>query len=132
VIDRSVIDSILTYGKIQYPKEGILLLRGKTSRNEIHVTEVVVPPLAVHGHGFSGFPFYMLPIDMSQLGTAHSHPSGVLRPSIGDLNHTYGILLVITAYPFDSEEQVAVYDREGNAVRYEIINEDSAAQERQD
>ncbi len=124
VIDRSVIDSILTYAKIQYPREGILVFRGSMDRNEIHINEVVVPPQAVHGHGFSGFPLHMLPMDFSLMGTAHSHPSGVLRPSVAGLNHFYGRILVITAYPYDSEKQIAVYDREGNAIKYEIVNEE--------
>jgi proteasome lid subunit RPN8/RPN11 len=122
LIDRSVIDSILTYAKIQYPREGILLLRGKVDKNEILVDEVVIPPLAVHGHGYSQFPLHMLPMDLSVMGTAHSHPSGVLRPSVGDLNHFYSRILIITAYPYDSEQQIAVYDREGNTVKYEIVN----------
>jgi proteasome lid subunit RPN8/RPN11 len=122
LINRSVIDSILTYAKIQYPREGILLLRGTVDKNEIHVNEVVLPPLAIHGHGYSEFPLHMLPMDLSVMGTAHSHPSGVLRPSVGDLNHFYSRILIITAYPYDSEQQIAVYDREGNTVQYEIVN----------
>jgi proteasome lid subunit RPN8/RPN11 len=122
MIDRSVIDSILTYAKIQYPREGILLLRGKVDKNEILVDEVVIPPLAVHGHGYSQFPLHMLPMDLSIMGTAHSHPSGVLRPSVGDLNHFYSRILVIMAYPYESEQQISVYDREGNTVKYEIVN----------
>jgi proteasome lid subunit RPN8/RPN11 len=122
VIDRSVVDSILTFGKIQYPREGILLLRGKMSKDEIHINEVVVPPSAIRGHGFSAFSPYMLPMDLSLMGTAHSHPSGALRPSTGDLNSFYGRILVITAYPFDSEEQLAIFDREGRTVKYGIAN----------
>jgi proteasome lid subunit RPN8/RPN11 len=122
LISRSVIDSILTYAKIQYPKEGILLLRGTMNKKEIHVNEVVVPPLATHGYGFSNFSPYMLPMDMSLIGTAHSHPSGVLHPSTGDLNHFYGRIMVIMAYPYESEEQIAVYDKQGKVVEYRIMN----------
>jgi proteasome lid subunit RPN8/RPN11 len=123
LIRRSVIDSILTYAKIQYPKEGILLLRGRTNRKEIRVDEVVVPPLATHGYGFSDFSPHMLPIDLSMIGTAHSHPSGALRPSIGDLNHFYGRIMVIAAYPYDSEEHIAAYDREGKLVGFLELDE---------
>jgi len=124
VINRSVIDSILTFGKIQYPKEGILILRGTTSKDEIHINEVVVPPSAIRGYGFSAFPPYMLPMDQSLMGTAHSHPSGALRPSTGDLNSFYGRILVITAYPFDSEEYLAVFDKDGRNVKYGIVNDE--------
>jgi len=122
LIIRSVIDSILTYARIQHPREGILLLRGRVDKKEIHIDEVVIPPLAVHGHGFSNFPLQMLPMDLSIMGTAHSHPSGVLRPSVGDLNHFYGRLMIIVGYPYDSEQQIAVCDREGKMVEYDIVN----------
>jgi proteasome lid subunit RPN8/RPN11 len=59
-----------------YPKEVILLLRGKKSKNEIRILKLVVPPLAVHGHGFANIPLHMLPMDFSIVGTVHSHPSG--------------------------------------------------------
>jgi proteasome lid subunit RPN8/RPN11 len=122
VIDRSVIDSILTFAKIQYPREGILLLRGTMNKDEIRINEVVLPPLAVRGHGFSAFPLHMLPMDLSLMGTAHSHPSGALRPSTGDLNSFYGRILVITAYPFESEEHLAVFDRVGRSVKYGVLS----------
>lgn len=122
LINRSVVDSILTYMKIQHPREGILLLRGITEKDKIHAKEVVIPPFAVHGNGFSTFPLHMLPIDMSILGTAHSHPSGVIQPSIGDLNYFYSKIMIIAGYPYDSEDQLAVYDRDGKSLKYEIIN----------
>jgi len=90
-------------------------------KKEIHVNEVVIPPLAIHGHSFSNFSPGMLPIDLSLVGTAHSHPSGVLQPSIGDLNHFYGKIMVITACPYNSEERIAVFNREGKTVQYEIV-----------
>jgi proteasome lid subunit RPN8/RPN11 len=127
LISRSVIDSILTYAKIQYPREGILLLRGTMGKKEIYIDEVVVPPLATHGYGFSNFSPYMLPIDLSLMGTAHSHPSGVLRPSPGDLNHFYGRMMVIAAYPYDSDKQIAVFDKEGKSVGYEIVDKYAAS-----
>lgn len=108
--------------KIQHPREGILLLRGITDKDEIRVKEVVIPPFAVHGNGFSNFPLHALPFDMSIVGTAHSHPSGVLQPSIEDLNHFYSRIMVITGYPYDSEDQIVIYDREGKAAKYEIVN----------
>lgn len=123
LVNRLVVDSILTYAKIQHPREGILLLEGKTGKNEIHVKEVIIPPFAVHGYGFSTFPMYMSPMSSSIVGTAHSHPSGVLQPSIEDLNHFYSRIMVITAYPYDSENQMAIYDRDGKAVEYEIVDE---------
>ena len=123
VVNRSVIRSILDYAKACHPKEGILLLKGSLSKNRITVNEVEIPPLAVHGFGFSNFPLHMLPLDFSVVGTAHSHPSGVLRPSITDLNKFYGRIMIIVAYPYRSEENVAVFDREGRLIEYEVVSD---------
>ena len=123
VVNRSVIRSILDYAKACHPKEGILLLKGSLSKNRITVNEVEIPPLAVHGFGFSNFPLHMLPLDFSVVGTAHSHPSGVLRPSITDLNKFYGRIMIIAAYPYRSEENVAVFDREGSLIEYEVVSD---------
>jgi proteasome lid subunit RPN8/RPN11 len=119
-IKRTVIESILDYAKACYPKEGILLLRGKTRKDRIIVEEVEIPPLSVRGLGFSNFPLYMLPIDFSIVGTMHSHPSGALRPSAADMNHFYGRIMIIAASPYRSEQDIIVLDREGNAINYEI------------
>ena len=93
-IKKSVILSILEYAAACHPKEGILLLTGKTKKGEITIEEVEVPPLSIRGLGFSSFSAYMLPIDFSIIGTAHSHPSGVLRPSSTDMNKFYGRITV--------------------------------------
>lgn len=121
IISREVIDSILSYARGLHPREGILLLRGKTEKDKIFINEVEIPPLAVHGHRFSNFPLFMLPIDFSIVGTAHSHPSGVLHPSVEDLNNFYGKIMIIAAYPYNSERDIAAYNREDESVNYEII-----------
>ena len=118
-----MIRSILEYSAACHPKEGILLLRGKIDGKKIIIEEVELPPLAIHGLGFSGFQAYMLPIDFSIIGTAHSHPSGVLRPSPTDMNKFYGKIMIIAAYPYRTEKDVAVFNGEGNRMEYEIIND---------
>lgn len=121
LIEKTVIDSILSYAKNFHPREGILLLRGKADKHKIIVDNLLIPPFSTHGYNFSNFPLHRLPIDFSIMGTAHSHPSGVLIPSIGDLNNFYGRIMVILAYPYTSEQNVAVFDREGTPIKYAII-----------
>jgi len=118
---QEVIDSLLTYSRNIHPREGILLLRGKVDKDKIIVTDLVIPPLALHGEGFSSFPLNMIPIDFSILGVAHSHPSGFLKPSLEDLSHSYGKMMVILIYPYSSREDVGVFDKDGNRVIYTII-----------
>jgi len=121
-VKRSVIRSILEYASACHPKEGVLLLRGKVDRKGIWIEEVELPPLSIHGVGFSSFRADMLPIDLSIIGTAHSHPSGVLRPSITDLNKFYGRVMIIAAYPYRTEKDLAVFDGEGKRIEYKIID----------
>ena len=121
-VKRSVIRSILEYASACHPKEGVLLLRGKVDREGIWIEEVELPPLSIHGVGFSSFRADMLPIDLSIIGTAHSHPSGALKPSTTDLNKFYGRVMIIAAYPYRTEEDLAVFDGEGKRIGYKIID----------
>ena len=113
VMSRKLLEVIFESARAVYPREVILLLRGKAGREKIEVTDIVIPPLATHGRGFAGFPFHMLPMDFSLVGSVHSHPSGNAAPSVGDLNHSFGIVMMIVAYPFMGKENVAVYNRSG-------------------
>jgi len=121
LIERAVADSILSYAQMLHPREAILLLKGKVDKNRIVVKDTQIPPLSTHGNTFSTFPLHMLPMDFSIVGVAHSHPSGVLRPSITDLNKFYGRIMVITAYPYQSEKNIAIFDREGKPLKYEVV-----------
>ena len=121
LIERPVIDSILSYARMLHPREAILLLKGKVDKHRIVVNDTQIPPLATHGNTFSTFPLHMLPIDFSIVGVAHSHPSGALRPSVTDLNKVYGRIMVITAYPYRSEKNLAIFDREGKPLKFEVI-----------
>jgi proteasome lid subunit RPN8/RPN11 len=121
LIERAVVDSILSYAQMLHPKEAILLLKGKVDKQRILVNDTQIPPLATHGNNFSTFPLYMLPIDFSIVGVAHSHPSGALHPSVTDLNKFYGRIMVITAYPYRSENNMVILDREGKSLKYEVV-----------
>lgn len=103
-----------------YPKEVILLLRGRKKKNLVEVSEVVVPPLATYGSGFANVPLHMLPMDFSVIGTVHSHPSGNLTPSNADLNHIFGVVLMIVGFPFLDERNVAVYNRNGEKLTLQV------------
>jgi proteasome lid subunit RPN8/RPN11 len=121
VFDSKVLDSLLSYAKMQHPREGILLLRGKVEKDKILVNDVEIPPFATHGNHFSSFPLHTLPIDFSIIGVAHSHPSGALKPSIVDLNRFYGRIMVIIAYPYQTQRDIMVFNREGEALKYEVL-----------
>jgi len=121
-ITEELLDAILEGARRLYPKEAILLLRGKKQKNSIEISDLLVPPLANYGRGFSILPLYMLPMDFSIVGTAHSHPSGSLMPSHADLNHSFGLIIMITGSPFRNEQNVAVYNRSGEKLTLQVAN----------
>ena len=120
VFESSVVDSLFTYSRMAYPNEGILMLRGKSKKGIVEVTSVVVPPAAVHGAAFSSFSWWRLPIDLSYLGVAHSHPSGNHHPSQEDLLHATGRIMVIMGYPYANVYNLGVYDHNGKEIPFEV------------
>lgn len=119
VVPGELLDSLLLFAKMQHPREALLLLRGSVGRDEITIEEHLFPPFASSGRGFAQFRPHMLPIDFSIVGTLHSHPSGSPRPSPTDLNHLYGRIMVIVAYPY-TRDRVAVYNKKGERVPLEV------------
>ena len=117
-IKLCVIDSILTYAFNSHPNESVLLLRGTIKKDIIGIENVVIPPLSIHGESFSSFPMRMLPLDSSIIGTAHSHPSGLVKPSLEDLLNYYGIIMAIVGYPYKSEKDIKMFNREGEELSF--------------
>jgi len=121
VFKRDLIEGLLEYASESHPDEIIVLLRGEKKKDHIYIHTVIIPPFSVGGAGFASFNPYLLPADMSIVGSAHSHPSGIKRPSVQDLLHMYGYILVIIGYPYrDPKMDVAVFDKEGRPVEFEM------------
>lgn len=118
-----LLNSIFEGAKRLYPKETVMLLRGKKSKGLIHVSGLVVPPLAVYGYGFANLPFHRLPMDFSVVGTVHSHPSGNINPSSVDLNQFFGRVLMIVGFPFASTQNAAIYDSNCEKLQLEVTGE---------
>jgi proteasome lid subunit RPN8/RPN11 len=114
-IDRLALDAMLHLSRVQHPHEVVLLLRGEISNDEVHISEFLFPPFATAGRSFAEFPLHMLPIDFTVVGTAHSHPSGSLRPSTRDLNNFYSRVMVILAFPY-REGDAAAYNSKGELI----------------
>ncbi|HYZ50042.1 MAG TPA: hypothetical protein VE593_04080, partial [Nitrososphaeraceae archaeon] len=49
LITRQTADGIITYSKTCHPNEGILILRGKSNKDEIVVDGLILPPFSVNG-----------------------------------------------------------------------------------
>jgi proteasome lid subunit RPN8/RPN11 len=119
-ISAELLQGILEGSRSLYPRESILLLRGKKSKSMTEVLELIIPPLATYGQGFSSFPLHMLPMDFSIVGTVHSHPSGNVLPSPADLNHFFGNILMIVGFPFTDAKNVVAYNRNGEKLELQV------------
>lgn len=115
IIEPEVLEAMQEFAKNNHPKEIIVLLRGTKEGKDLHITEFLFPPFGSGGRGFASFPSHMLPIDFTIIGTAHSHPSGVLRPSTGDFHNFYGRVMLILGPPYD-KSGVAAYNKQGDQI----------------
>jgi len=113
LVEEELLQAVFETARRLYPREIVLLLRGEKKKSMVKISELIIPPLATYGSGFANIPLHMLPMDFSIVGTVHSHPSGNLTPSTADLNHVFGIILMIVGFPFADERNVAVYNRRG-------------------
>jgi proteasome lid subunit RPN8/RPN11 len=121
-ISKDLLQTIFEGAKSLYPKETILMLRGKRQKDIVTITEFLVPPLANYGRGFANVRLHMLPMDFSIVGTVHSHPSGNINPSSPDLNHFFGPVLMIVGFPFVDERNVAAYNRDGEKLEVRVTS----------
>ena len=121
VITRQAADGIITWSKTHHPNEAILILEGRNTKDAIIVDGLVIPPFAQSGPFYSGFAVHDLPYTISNVGTAHSHPSGSNRPSLEDLNHFSGYVSIIISHPYE-DETIGAYDRNGNMLEIKIVD----------
>jgi len=119
-LKKEVLDSILSFCNMKHPNEGILILRGKSKKGNILIDGLVIPPFSFESHSSSGFPYHMLPTDLSYVGTVHSHPSGNAHPSVTDLNNFFELISLIVGFPYGKND-IFAWDSNGNAVKLTII-----------
>ena len=120
LLQKDVVDSILSYCKMKHPNEGILILKGKSKNGEIRIDGLVIPPFNYSGPTFAGFPESFLPFDMSYIGIVHSHPSGSAEPSITDLHNFFGLVSLIVKSPYD-DDSIFAWDSNGNSIPLSIM-----------
>lgn len=120
LLQKDVLDSILSYCQMKHPDEGILILKGKSKNGEIKIDGLVIPPFDYTGPTFAGFPHSFLPLDMSYVGIVHSHPTGSAEPSVTDLNNFFGLVSVIVKSPY-KDDSVFAWDSSGNSIPLSIV-----------
>jgi proteasome lid subunit RPN8/RPN11 len=121
-ITRKCLTLIFESSKSNYPQEfGALLRVDRVDKNTI--IEVILLPGTISGDSHAIFHMHMLPVDYSIVGTVHSHPSSIARPSDADLDlfsHFGRIHIIVGVLP-SADVTWKAYDYKGNMVSIEII-----------
>ena len=121
-ITRKCLSLIFESSKSNYPQEfGALLRVDRVDKNTI--IEVILLPGTISGDSHAIFHLHMLPVDYSVVGTVHSHPSSIARPSDADLDlfsHFGRIHIIVGVSPFGDVIWKA-YDYMGHMISMEII-----------
>ncbi|MFB6305264.1 MAG: Mov34/MPN/PAD-1 family protein [Haloferacaceae archaeon] len=129
-IAADTLEFVLQAASESHPDEYMGLLRGEDARrfdvdrDGLLVTDVLVVP------GTESNPFSatvkenMVPNDLRAVGSVHSHPNGVLRPSDADLG-TFGKgeVHVILGAPYGRDDWRA-FDREGKRRSLDVFDVD--------
>ncbi|HEX55433.1 MAG: hypothetical protein DRO90_01785 [Candidatus Altiarchaeales archaeon] len=121
LIRKNALKFILNASKRTYPREFIGLLRGGPDIIE----EILLIPRSLFGDNFSVIEFNMKPIDPSIIGSVHSHPSHSYEPSDADLRffRKMGFIHLILKYPYQSIEDIATYDMNGNRLPLHVLED---------
>lgn len=110
-----------------HPNEYMGLLRGESAsrlgldRDGRVITDVLVIPGTKSNPVSASVKTSMIP-NVSRVGSVHSHPNGVLRPSDEDLR-TFGSgkVHIIVGAPYERDDWRA-FDRDGNPRELEVLD----------
>ncbi|MEM4257029.1 MAG: Mov34/MPN/PAD-1 family protein [Candidatus Diapherotrites archaeon] len=117
-IKKNVLNSLLLAAKNVYPNEFFALLGGSSNV----IDEFVVVP-AIFGHDFSEFDVNSVPFDNKIIGTVHSHPDYVVRPSSQDLIvfSKFGFVHIILGFPYNFNSFKA-FNGNGKIIDLKVID----------
>ncbi|MFA6328397.1 MAG: Mov34/MPN/PAD-1 family protein [Candidatus Micrarchaeia archaeon] len=119
-IRKNAFLSMLAGAKAASPNEFICLLRGKREGGDLVIEDTLIPPGIMVSETMTSFSDWMLPWIEGLVGTFHSHPGGIARPSKQDgwLFSQKGGVHFIAASPFREKDMAAFL---GNGKRAEFV-----------
>jgi len=97
-IRQELLNLLLELGRESHPNEFVALLKEKDGIIE----ELNMLPGTITGSNSASVIFDMMPLDTHLAGSAHSHPSGAIRPSDADIRFfpRSGRYHLIIGYPY--------------------------------
>lgn len=117
-IRKGVLELVMETSKDSLPNEFAALLKAK---NQV-IYEIALLPGTISGDRSAIMQIFMRPIDLNYVGTVHSHPSGVIKPSDEDVNlySKFGTVHIIVGYPFNIYSWRA-FNNEGEQISLDMI-----------
>lgn len=127
-IAEETLEFALEASRDAHPDEYMGLLRGTESdrlglrEDGLVITDVLVIPGTTSNSVSATVKTSMIPNDVSSLGSVHSHPNGVLRPSDED-RRTFGSgkVHIIIGHPYERNDWQA-FDRHGERRDLPVID----------
>jgi proteasome lid subunit RPN8/RPN11 len=121
-ITRRALDSALASASSAYPNEFGGVLRADPPGV---ISDLLLVPGGTAGRRHANFHLYMLPADLTIVGTVHSHPSGALHPSGADLRlfRNWGRRHIIVGAPF-TQGAWRAYDHNGAETHLDVVGAD--------
>lgn len=118
-ITRAALDNALASARSAYPNEFGGVLRAEPPGV---ISELLLVPGGTAGRRHANFHLWMLPADLSVVGSVHSHPSGALHPSDADLMlfRSWGLRHLILGAPYGPGAWRA-YDGNGRETHLEVV-----------
>ena len=80
-IGADLLDLLCELGADSHPKEFVAVLKAADGI----IAELELLPGTITSEGSAHVPLYMAPLSTDTAGSAHSHPQGILAPSLADL-----------------------------------------------
>ena len=123
IVKRNALLSALAGARAAYPNEFICLLVGSREKDTILIEDTLIPPGISVSRGASMFSDWMTPLLDGVIGSFHSHPNGVARPSRQDgwLFSQKGGVNFIAAEPFGMKD-TAAFIGSGKKVEFVVVD----------
>jgi proteasome lid subunit RPN8/RPN11 len=129
-IASDTLDFALDASEDTHPNEYMGFLRGERARrvgidrDGLVITDVLVIPGTESNPMSATVKSNMIPNDMKAVGSVHSHPNGVLKPSDADLaTFGSGEVHIIIGYPYRRSDWQA-FDRDGEERELDVLDAD--------
>ncbi len=127
-IAEETLEFVIESAEATHPDEYMGMLRGTEAsrlgldREGLVITDVLVIPGTESNSVSATVRTSQIPNDVKSLGSVHSHPNGVLRPSAADLEtFTRGSVHVIVGAPYGRHDWQA-FDSEGQPTTLNVID----------